>query len=88
MIIKNNQYLWVPVTRDEGEIIQYFAAEKGFYWRNGRKIHRPYLPNYALAFDLENKVMYFYSLKEAEITWPKGKRSKLEIKKILKELKK
>ena len=86
MVIKNNPYLWVWVNQDEGETIQYLAADKGFTWENGRKIHKPYLPKYTLAFDFENLTMYFYSLNEGKLTWPNGERNKLEIKRILKEI--
>lgn len=86
MIIKNNPYLWVGVNRDQGEVIQYVAIEKGFSWSNGRKLHKPYLPKYGLAFDFEELTMYFYDLESAKSTWPDGERSRVEMVKILKKL--
>jgi len=87
LIIKDNLLLWTGVTRDEGIIIQQLASNKGFTWQNGKKFHNPFIPTYALAFDFDEKLMYFYSIKEARLNLSEGERGKTEIKVILRGLK-
>lgn len=83
MIIKNNPLLYVNVESEVGITLQYLAAGKGFTWQNGKKIYNPYFPTYALTFDLDNKMMYYYPTREALVQMPEGKRTLQEIKKIL-----
>ena len=86
MIKKNNPLLYVNVESDMGITLQYLAAGKGFTWQNGKKIYNPYFPTYALTFDLDNKLMYYYPTKEALEQMPDGKKTLKEIRGILNKM--
>ena len=83
MIKKQNPLLYVNVESSIGITLQYLAADKGFTWQNGKKIYNPYFPTYALTFDLDNKLMYYYPTGEALEQLPNGKRTLKEIRQIL-----
>jgi len=87
MIKKNNPLLYVNVQSEIGFDLQLLAGSKGFVWHNGNKTYNPYFPTYALVFDFDDMVMFYYPIKEAIVQLPNGKRTLKEIKIILKDIK-
>ncbi len=86
MIKQNNPLLYIRVDSELGLKFQFLASVKGFTWANGNKVYNPYFPAYALAFDFEDKVMYYYTLSEALEQLPGGRRTLREMKGILNKI--